>query len=176
MDKVDKIPIYLYKDCVSDLVEAVEYSEQINCNVLVTSITNPQFKREFHHQPLCRSHIRFTRSELLLEPSKWMSQVVAKLSDNIDCDSPNETVRKSSEATIKQEISFAQHVAHQMLCKINGTNTSNLARTICAELTGRIYVAKSKRKIIVRQSYIFSNSTDITLFYSRHIARRNANY
>lgn len=137
MDKVSKIPIYLYKECVSDLVQAVEYSEQINCNVLVTSITNPQFRREFHHQPLCRSHIRFTRSELMLEPSKWVSQVVTKLSNSIDCDSPNEHVRKSSEQTIKQEISFAQHVAHQMLIKINGTNTSNLARTICAELTGK---------------------------------------
>lgn len=138
MDKADKIPIYLYKENVGDLVKAVEYSEQIKCNVLVTSITNPQFRREFHHQPLCRSHIRFTRSELLLEPSKWVSQVVAKLSGSIDCDSLNENVRKSSEATIKQEISFAQHVAHQMLIKINGTNTSNLARTICAELTGKL--------------------------------------
>lgn len=136
MDKVSKIPIYLYKECVTDLVQAVEYSEQINCNVLVTSITNPQFRREFHHQPLCRSHIRFTRSELMLEPSKWVSQVVTKLSNTIDCDSANEHVRKSSEQTIKQEISFAQHVAHQMLIKINGTNTSNLARTICAELSG----------------------------------------
>lgn len=136
MDKVSKIPIYLYKECVTDLVQAVEYSEQINCNVLVTSITNPKFRREFHHQPLCRSHIRFTRSELMLEPSKWVSQVVTKLSNTVDCDSPNEHVRKSSEQTLKQEISFAQHVAHQMLIKINGTNTSNLARTICAELSG----------------------------------------
>lgn len=139
MNKSDKIPIYLYKESVINLVEAVEYSEQLNCNVLITSITNPQFRREFHRQPLCRSHIRFTRSELLLEPSKWVSQVVPKLSSSADCDSPNEIVRKSGEATIKQEISFAQHVSHQMLIKINGTNTSNLARTICAELSGNLF-------------------------------------
>lgn len=142
MDNVDKIPIYLYKECVGDLVQAIDFSEQMKCNVLITSITNPQFRREFHYQPLCRSHMRFTRSELLLEPSKWMSQVVAQLSNSIDCDSPNENVRKSSEATIKQEIAFAQHVAchGQMLMKLHGTNTANLARTICAELTGKRYI------------------------------------
>lgn len=137
MDKVDKIPIYLYKECVSDLVNAVDFSERLNCNVLVTSIANPRFRREFQREPLRQNHIRFTRSELLLDPAKWQSQVVAKLSDCIDCDSIDDNVRKFSEQTIKQEIQFSQHVSGQgqHLIKIRGTNTSNLARTISAELT-----------------------------------------
>lgn len=141
MNKVEKIPIYLYKECVTDLVSAVEFSEHINCNVLVTSITNPRFRREFHREPIRESHIRFTRSELLLEPAKWQSQVVSKLSDSIDCDSIDDTVRKFSEMTIKQEISFSQHVSGQgqLLIKIHGTNTSNLARTISNELTGNCF-------------------------------------
>lgn len=137
-DKIAKIPIFLYKECVTDLTKAVEYSEQQNCNVLVTSITNPNFRREFLQEPIRQNHLRFTRPDLLLEPSKWHSQIVAKLSEFIDCDSVDVNVRKFSEATIKQEIAFSQHVAGhgQLLIKIRGTNTSNLARTICAELTG----------------------------------------
>lgn len=171
MDKVDNIPIYLYKPCVSNLAEAVALSEQLKCNVLITSITNPQFRREFHHQPLCRSHIRFTRSELLLEPSKWMGQVVAQLSESIDCDSPNENVRKQSEATIKQEISFAQHVAchGQMLIKICGPNTPNLARTICAELTGKLF--KCRVEIIHVLPFTFIYLFAIHFIYSRYITR-----
>lgn len=138
-EKTAKIPIYLYKECVTDLTKAVEYSEQQNCHILITSITNPNFRREFFQEPLRQNHFRFTRSELLLEPSKWQSQVVAKLSEWIDCDSIDDNIRKCSEATIKQEIAFSQHVAGhgQLLVKIRGTNTSNLARTICAELTGK---------------------------------------
>lgn len=138
-NKPEKIPIYLYKDCVCDLVKAVEFSEQINCNILITSITNPNFRREFSKEPMRQDHIRFTRSELLLEPSKWQTQVVARLSDQIDCDSIDENVRKFSESMVKQEIAFAQHVAGHgsLLIKIHGTNTSNLARIISAELTGK---------------------------------------
>lgn len=141
MDKIDKIPIYLYKESVPDLLSAVDFSERINCNVLITSIANPSFRREFHHEQLRSNHTRFTRSELLLEPAKWQNQVVAKLSDSIDCDSNDDNVRKFSESTIKQEISFSQHVAGhgQILIKIRGTNTSNLARTISAELTGNTF-------------------------------------
>lgn len=137
MDKIEKIPIYLYKECVVDLVNAIEFSAHINCNSLITSITNPQFRREFYREPLRKNHICFTRSELLLEPSKWTNQVVCKLSDNIDCDSPDENVRKFSESIVKQEFAFSQHLSAngQMLIKIHGTNTSNLARTISAEIT-----------------------------------------
>lgn len=141
-DKTAKIPIYLYKECVTDLPKALEYSEQKKCNVLITAITNPNYRREFIAEPLRQNHIRFTRSELLLEPSKWQNQVVAKLSDWIDCDSIDDNIRKQSEAAIKQEIAFSHHVAghgHQMLVKVRGTNTSNLARMICAELTGTIH-------------------------------------
>lgn len=137
-DKTEKIPILLYKECVSDLKQALQFAEEKNCNVLVTSIANPNFRREFSREPMKSNHLRFTRSELLLAPSKWQSQVAAKLSDWIDCDSIDENVRRSSEATIKQEIAFSQHVASHgtVLIKIRGTDTANLARTISSELTG----------------------------------------
>lgn len=137
-DKTEKIPVYLYRECVADLPKAVDFSEQMKCNVLITSITNPNFRREFTKQSVRDNHLRFTRSELLLEPAKWQTQVVAKLSDSIDCDSSDENIRKNSESTLKQEIAFAQHVAGHgsVLVKINGTNTSNLARILSSELTG----------------------------------------
>lgn len=137
-DKINKIPVYLYKECVNNLVEAVEFSEARNCNAIITSITNPNFRHEFHKELLKKNHLRFTRSELLLEPAKWHTQIVAKLSDWLDCDSADENVRKISESTIKQEIAFAQHVTGHgsVLIKVRGTNTLNLARTISSQLTG----------------------------------------
>lgn len=139
-DKTAKIPVLLYREYVADLLKAVEFSEATNCNAIITSITNPSFRREFTRVPLNTHHLRFTRSELLLEPDKWQNQVVAKLSDWIDCDSVDENVRKSSESIVKQEIAFSQHVASHgtTLIKIHGTNTSNLARTLSAELKGII--------------------------------------
>lgn len=138
-DKTEKIPVYLYREFVADLPKAIDYSEKIKCNSLITSIANPNFRREFRKIQVQRNHSHFTRSELLLEPSKWHTQVVAKLSDFIDCDSIDDNVRKHSEETIKQEIAFAQHVAGhgKILIKICSTDTSNLARTISSVLTGK---------------------------------------
>lgn len=137
-DKTNNIPIYLYKESVADLLKAVDISERKYCNALITSITNPIFRREFHKEPLKQNHSRFTRSGLLLGPSKLQTRVVAKLSDSIDCDSADENVRRNSELTIKQEIAFAQHVASHgsILIKVRGTNTFNLACTIVSQFTG----------------------------------------
>lgn len=164
-DKTEKIPVYLYRECVADLPKAVDFSEQMKCNVLITSITNPNFRREFTKQSVRDNHLRFTRSELLLEPAKWQTQVVAKLSDSIDCDSSDENIRKNGESTLKQEIAFAQHVAGHgsVLVKINGTNTSNLARILSSELTG------SFLKLL-----LFSDKFDLDsrfFFQSRYAAR-----
>lgn len=141
-DKTDKLPVYLYRECVANLADSIDFTEQKSCNVLITSITHPNFRREYFKDLLQKEHLRFTRSELLLEPSKWQTQVVAKLSDSIDCDSKDENVRKYSEATLKQEIAFAQHVSGHgsVLIKVNGTNSANLARVLSTELTGKLII------------------------------------
>lgn len=126
--------IFLYKDSVCDIVGSLE--NLINNKLgLVTSVVNSNFCRE----TTSGKHIRFTRSELLLDPFQWEANIIVKLTDPKNCDSPNDTLRLRAEEILKQELDFAQHLVSrgQILLPIHGTNTSNLARFIDAELTGK---------------------------------------
>lgn len=125
--------IYLYKENETDLVGTLNQSEKLNCNGLIAYVVNPKFGTK---DP--KKHIRFTRSELLLDSSKWENQIISKLSNSIDCDSPNEDIRLHSESVLKQELAYAQHVSVRgdIMIELHGTKTSNLARLISSELTG----------------------------------------
>lgn len=133
-----KTLIILYKEHVSSLPEAIKLANYNSIDMIVTPITNPLFYREFHDTHLSARHLKFTRSDLVLEPSIWAHKMVCKLSDSIDCDSSSYNVRAHSAATVQQEIHFAQHVAchGNMLLRIRGTNTLNLARIVTQNLTG----------------------------------------
>lgn len=129
--------IYLYKDSVCDVVGSLE--DLVNHKLgLVTSVVNSNFCRE----PTSDKHIRFTRSELLLDPFQWEANIIVKLTDPKNCDSPDESLRLRAEAILKQELDFAQHLVSrgQILIPIHGTNTTNLARFIDAELTGKQFL------------------------------------
>lgn len=130
--RVKNMLIYLYKDAVGDIVSTLDTLAGSKLS-LITSVVNPNFGRDATSD----KHIRFTRSELLLDPNKWES-LIAKLSDPRNCDSPVDTLRLRAEATLKQELDFAQHLVSRgrILMQIHGTNTSNLARFIESELTG----------------------------------------
>lgn len=126
--------IYLYKENGTDLVGTLNQSEKLNCNGLVAFVVNPKYVTK---DP--KKHIRFTRSELILESKEWESQVITKLSNSIDCDSPNEDIRLHSELVLKQELAYAQHVSVRgnIMIELHGTKTTNLARLISSELTGK---------------------------------------
>lgn len=128
--------VFLYKDSVCDVVETL--TDLINDKLgLITCVVNPNFCRD----PTSDKHIRFTRSELLLDPYQWESNIICKLTDPKNCDSPDATLRLRAEAILKQELDFAQHLVSrgQILIPIHGTNTANLARIIDAELTGQFF-------------------------------------
>lgn len=130
----NNLPIYLYRDAVCDIAKSVD-ELSVHKLGLITSIVHPNFERNATSD----EHIRFTRSELLMDPNKWETNVIAKLSDPINCDSPNDKLRIRAEAKLKQEMDFAQHLVSRgrILIKLHGTNTSNLARFVDSELTGK---------------------------------------
>ncbi|GAV63636.1 PRMT5 domain-containing protein [Cephalotus follicularis] len=80
----------------------------------------------------------FAGSDLVLSPSQWSSHVVGKISSWIDLDSEDETLRKDSETTLKQEIAWATHLSVQacLLPSPKGTSCANYARCVNQILQG----------------------------------------
>lgn len=107
--------------------------------MVVTQIVNPLFYREFTDVSIKSRHGVFTRSDLIVEPTTWSLKIISKLSDYIDCDSADPIVRGHSEATLKQEMIYAQHLAQQgsMLVKLKGSKTVNLARIVTRNISGK---------------------------------------
>lgn len=159
MSKAISTPVGFYKEFEPDLQKGLQLADNIECNLLITPIVDPIFVREFKNELSTHlSHIKFTRSDLLLEPCKWTSRIIAKLSE-VDCDSSNENIRKASESTIKQEMGFAQHVANTgcMMIKLRGSNTMNLASIVASELKGDFDNISSLFKSLNHIYYFNSN-------------------
>lgn len=79
----------------------------------------------------------FSRSEIILESQQWSNNVIAKINDEYDCDSKNDAIRINSQNMISRELDFADHVITYgfTLVKLNGSETTNLARTISSKQT-----------------------------------------
>ncbi|EFA85493.1 protein arginine methyltransferase [Heterostelium album PN500] len=93
-----------YND-VCDLRNEVDNAYDTGFDFLAVPIAHPRNKRDIRlDQP-------FTRSDLLLESSQWKSVIVAKLSPWLHVDSLDITIRKTSIDAMKQEISWAAHLA-----------------------------------------------------------------
>lgn len=124
------------------MAEAVRFAEENSIDIIVTPIVNPLYSREFINQDIADRHKNFSRSDLILHPSMWMTKIVAKISDYIECDSNDSNVRTHSSATLEQEMGFAQHLAAQgyMLIPLRDTNTLNLARVIARNLSGTMLI------------------------------------
>lgn len=122
--------ICLYQEHVTNLVAAIKDIVRSKYDVLITSVTNPLFYREFNNK---MQHINFTRSELILEPAVWFNRIIPKFSDYIDCDSTDRNIRAHSEDTLEQEMSFARHITYVGCSTIRlkgGRSFLNLARVL----------------------------------------------
>lgn len=131
--------IALYNEQAVDLPAAIKFVENHSCDMIVTPIANQLFHREFILPRIAQQHLRFTRSDLPVDSVEWLTKVVGKLSDKVtDCDSLDVNIRKNSEATLRQELAFAQYCISNayVLIRLRDTQTVNLARTLNAELQG----------------------------------------
>lgn len=129
----------LYIEQAVDLPAAIKFIESQCCDMVITPTVNQLFHREFMLPRLAQKHLRFTRSDLSLESTDWLTKVIGKLSDKVmGCDSPDSNVRKNSEASLRQELAFNNHCISNAftLIQLRDTRTVNLARTINAEIQG----------------------------------------
>lgn len=139
---MSKTFVALYQEHVSDLVRCLEDAKGNFYDGVVLPIVNPLFYREFDYEPSKSKHFVFSRSDLIFTPEDWLYKIVSLLSNTIDCDSDDENIRRHSEETLKQEISFAEHLIQNghMMLKIKSTNTTNLAQIITRSLKGTFLV------------------------------------
>ncbi|XP_055595784.1 protein arginine N-methyltransferase 5 [Uranotaenia lowii] len=139
-----KVPvsISLYQDAVYELETAIETAAKAGYHSITTPIVHRKFQREFIDEPLKTLHSRFTRSDLLLTSSQWLNRVICQLSTDTDCDSELDEVRKRGEATIRQELSFAEHLVQNgvVLLPLRNGNCANLARLVTYGLKGTLLV------------------------------------
>lgn len=125
----------LYPPIVSDLRTAIDELSGNGYDVLVTHIVSPQCTRSFTDASLKQRHTVFSRSDLILEANEWHQNIIAKLTDNIDCDSADDAFRRHSERILVQELSFSEHLCNgSMLIRLHSERTVNLARTIARHI------------------------------------------
>ncbi|CAG9467797.1 unnamed protein product [Pedinophyceae sp. YPF-701] len=78
----------------------------------------------------------FTHSDMDLTSAEWSTRVVSTLSPWASPDCPNDALRKDSEFTLAQELSWALHlgVGAVITPPLRGPDAANLARLLCAVL------------------------------------------
>ncbi|GMG99262.1 hypothetical protein Nepgr_001102 [Nepenthes gracilis] len=77
-------------------------------------------------------------SDLILSPSEWSSRVVGKISSWIDLDTDDAVLRRDSETTLKQQITWASHLSLQacLLPAPRSMSCVNYARCVNQILQG----------------------------------------
>lgn len=133
-------PICLYKEHVTDLQQTLENARQIDCDTIVATIINPAYKRYYDVDSLSENSILpLTRSDLALSPQTWKSNIICKLSDDIDCDSVDDKIRAFSQSFLERQLSYVEYVArdNRFLIAIRSKNTANLAHVISNELKSK---------------------------------------
>lgn len=145
--------IGLYQEHISNLRSSLTRINE-HFDMLVTPIVNPLYYRDFEDDTLSTRHAIFSRSDLILEANEWHQKIIAKISDYIDCDSLDETVRKHSVKTLIQELSFADHLLNgYVLIKLKSERSINLARIVSRQIKSNIICGFADRGNIICNFY-----------------------
>lgn len=133
--------IGLYQPVVNDLRSTINEISKDGYRFFITPIAHPQFVRNFTESQLQQRHMAFSRSDLILEANEWNQWVIARISDYIDCDSPDESFRRHSEQTLLQEVSLAEHLQNAfVMFRLHSERTVNLARIISKKIKSKNYM------------------------------------
>lgn len=151
-----RIMIGLYHPLANDLRSTINDITKDGYNFFVTPIAHPQFVRNFTDENLQQRHMAFSRSDLILEANEWHQWVIARVSDNIDLDSPDEIFRKHSEQTLMQEISFAEHLQNGfVMIRLHSERTVNLARFVARKIKSKHLLICEINELIFIVPYIY---------------------
>ncbi|KAG1667595.1 Protein arginine N-methyltransferase 5 [Nymphon striatum] len=114
---------------------SLKYALESRYSFIVVPLVHPLFKREFISEPAKNRDGPFTRSDMLLSCQDWTTSIVARMSPWLQLDSPSDSIRRNSEAALKQEIKYAAHLGVPAISiSLKSSNCVNLARNICSNI------------------------------------------
>ncbi|XP_061393801.1 protein arginine N-methyltransferase 5 [Musca vetustissima] len=134
--------ICLLQEGNPNLPRFIEKAQQNNFTVVAAPLNCTELPLEFENEPLNEKHTQNTTADLLLTAEQWNTRVISIVSETIDCDSPNEIVRKNSEEVLKRDISWAEHLQYggYTMMKLKGPNNLNLARVLTNKIKGILLI------------------------------------
>lgn len=121
---------------IPDLLEKIT---QNNFEVITIPIDPIAFPLEIDERnPLENVDEQFIYSDLILSSSQWSNKVIIMISDQLDCDSSDQAIRKKSERVLQQQISWIDHLHYSGYCliRLKHGNNANLARVISRKIKG----------------------------------------
>ncbi|XP_077414471.1 protein arginine N-methyltransferase 5 [Vanacampus margaritifer] len=122
-------------NCVPEVAETLTAVAKLGFDFVCMPLFHPRFRREFELEPAKSRPGAQTRSDLLLSGRDWNTLIVGKQSPWIDTDSEIETVRRSSEAALAQELHFSAYLGLPVfMIPLNGPQKANLARVLLNHL------------------------------------------
>ena len=112
--------------CVRDLETTVAELKQQNLEFAVMPLVHPRYRRM-----VASSFPRdtpFTRSDMILPSTDWTSHVVGRISEWINCDSPDEYTRANAVEALRQEArpDAAHHKMYVLLTSSLNAATGSL--------------------------------------------------
>ncbi|KAL6544219.1 Protein arginine N-methyltransferase 5 [Orobanche gracilis] len=111
-----------------DMPNLLSFNIEGGFDFILATLMDPSYRPSLVGNDSTRSQaLPFAGSDLVLSPSQW-----SKISSWIDLDSEDETLRKDSEITLKQEIAWASHLSLQacLLPTPKRTSCSNYAKCL----------------------------------------------
>lgn len=103
------------------------FEQQVDC--LILSLFHPQLQRS--KQSIDIEGYSLAKADILIDSEKWMRNVIGKLSQDVNLDSPYAHICKKSKFYFKQELIYAIHLGvHAFIIPKASANSHNYARLV----------------------------------------------
>lgn len=131
--------ICLLQEGIINLPNHIEKAHRNNYSVVAVPLNSVDIPMEFQREPMKEKQNKFTYADLVLTADQWNGKIITMLTDTIDCDSEDETVRKNSVEILKRDISWAEHLQFggYTMMKLKKRNNYNLATILTNKSKGK---------------------------------------
>lgn len=125
MSKVE-FSVGLYKEITTNVNETLANLHRNGYDMMVTPVAVVNYSTVDNQIHLKRAEAEQTA--ILIQSARH--RIITLISGNIDCDSTCESVRRSSETELLQQLAFADHLGTPSMIPLQYKNTHNLARVV----------------------------------------------
>ncbi|XP_071091635.1 protein arginine N-methyltransferase 5-like isoform X2 [Haliotis cracherodii] len=126
--------------CVPDINTALDTACKSGFDFVCLPLVNPRYRREFMNGPAKNRPGALTRSDMVVSSQDWSSLIVGKVSPWLQNDSKIDTVRKNSDAALRQELKYAAHLGMPaIMVPLKSRSILNLARCLNEHMLGSYF-------------------------------------